>query len=55
MICPACHGNTVIPIRDKAGRRVGVLVCPECGGCGLAHCCEGDRCEPAIDNPVPDL
>jgi hypothetical protein len=31
MICSFCHGNSTFP------------PCPECGGCGFLHCCEGDR------------
>ena len=29
MICEACHGQQTFP------------PCPECGGCGIAHCCDG--------------
>jgi hypothetical protein len=29
MICEACHGQQAFP------------PCPECGGCGIAHCCDG--------------
>jgi hypothetical protein len=29
MICEACHGQQIYP------------PCPECGGCGIAHCCDG--------------
>ena len=29
MICEACHGQQTYP------------PCPECGGCGIAHCCDG--------------
>jgi RecJ-like exonuclease len=35
MICPICHGKGKLP---------GVTyVCPECGGCGISHCCSGDQ------------
>jgi hypothetical protein len=27
MICPRCHGHDPL--------------CPECGGCGFAYCCDG--------------
>lgn len=23
-----------------------LIPCPDCGGCGIEHCCEGDRAEP---------
>jgi hypothetical protein len=29
MICEACHGQQTYP------------PCPECGGCGISHCCDG--------------
>ena len=29
MICEACHGQQAFP------------PCPKCGGCGIAHCCDG--------------
>jgi hypothetical protein len=29
MICEACHGQQTYP------------PCPECGGCGIGHCCDG--------------
>jgi hypothetical protein len=35
MLCPACFGKPL------AGRP-----CPECGGYGVVHCCEGDSARP---------
>jgi hypothetical protein len=46
MICPECHGS--------GRRRLGglpnapaatgeAMPCLECGGCGIVHCCEGER------------
>jgi hypothetical protein len=32
-----------------AGERelhVSPIPCPRCGGTGISHCCEGDRCHP---------
>jgi hypothetical protein len=29
MICETCHGQQVFP------------PCPDCGGCGIGHCCDG--------------
>lgn len=41
MICEACHGQTnTIP------------VCTTCGGTGVAHCCDGDRAEPFINEDI---
>jgi RecJ-like exonuclease len=33
MLCPICYGKGTL---ERAGP------CPECGGLGLVHCCEGD-------------
>jgi hypothetical protein len=35
MLCPVCHGTHVTVV---GGRRV---PCPECGGLGEIHCCDG--------------
>ena len=35
MLCPVCHGTHVTVVN---GRRV---PCPECGGLGEIHCCDG--------------
>jgi hypothetical protein len=47
MICPECHGsgkrapaNTTDASLPAGGD---ALPCPECGGCGIVHCCEGER------------
>lgn len=49
MICDSCHG-TGMALIDKRGRIVSRLhdaetavPCPECGGSGRSHCCEGER------------
>jgi hypothetical protein len=31
----------------RASAEVFRIPCPECGGCGFAHCCEGERPEGA--------
>ena len=41
MLCPWCHGKGVAGL--EGGRQA---PCPECGGCGLVHCCEGLREQP---------
>jgi hypothetical protein len=57
MICETCHGKGEV-LRDSLPatgvmpgdpvRRVSVYQpCPDCGGCGFAHCCEGDQEQPA--------
>jgi hypothetical protein len=35
MLCPRCHGTHVVVVD---GQR---LPCPECGGLGEIHCCDG--------------
>lgn len=44
MLCPVCHGTHVTVV---AGRRV---PCPECGGLGEIHCCDG--LQEQIDPPT---
>lgn len=58
MICPTCRGErTVRQIKIWQRQQNGGLVncsrwesvpCPECGGCGFAACCTGDRAEPDL-------
>jgi hypothetical protein len=41
MICEACRGQQTFP------------PCPECGGCGIAHCCDGLVACPTVNgSPV---
>ena len=35
MLCELCHGKHYLVQRGMT------LPCPECGGLGLLHCCEG--------------
>jgi hypothetical protein len=37
MICPICQGARVV------WRGYHAEPCPECGGCGVAHCCDGHQ------------
>lgn len=45
MLCPNCHGTRYVTDR---GRR---LPCPECGGVGEVHCCDGlrEQIDPTAD------
>lgn len=48
MICQTCDGKGLI--RTAHIPALGLYnnnPCPECGGCGIAHCCSGD------DLPTP--
>lgn len=40
MICQKCVGSGIE--RDESGGWKSVRICPDCGGCGIAHCCEGE-------------
>lgn len=47
MICDRCHGSGMLdetyllPVtRDPRKYNV---TCPDCGGSGITHCCEGER------------
>lgn len=46
MRCPTCDGRGWVSPAINITRP-----CPDCGGCGFAHCCEGDRAEPC---PTPE-
>ena len=55
MLCPRCYGKHVIQVRGAWAP------CPECGGAGALHCCDGLRdpgeCGPesrAADPKAPD-
>ena len=47
MRCEACSGTGWQEWRCLSAR--GRSPCPECGGCGLAHCCDGQRSLPEGD------
>jgi hypothetical protein len=50
MICERCHGAGVMPEGTSKYSEVLPpalpLPCDECGGSGVAHCCEGLRAQP---------
>jgi hypothetical protein len=46
MICETCGGERTLPVFEISGEQIGEIPCPTCGGCGLAHCCEGDQEQP---------
>lgn len=57
MICQTCHGDprfrvTYLP---WTGGEVWSLSCPECGGCGITHCCEGLREQPEAEKGFLDI
>jgi hypothetical protein len=55
MICPTCHGEGWIEISKDDPRASNavtfyngrpIISCPDCGGHGIAHCCDGLREQP---------
>jgi hypothetical protein len=40
MLCPVCHGRHLVEVAGT------VRPCPECGGMGEIHCCEGLQVQP---------
>lgn len=48
MICRTCHGTGRKSFADLPGAELvpSPLPCPECGGSGFTHCCEGDQVQP---------
>ena len=40
MICPTCHGRGSIDPGD-ADKVAPVILCPDCVGFGIIHCCDG--------------
>lgn len=59
MRCERCQGSGVIPTRSGVAGYAGAfqLVCPDCQGCGIGHCCDGLREQPdcrPCDTEPPD-
>lgn len=42
MICERCFGSGLV----RASIYVPPVLCPDCGGHGVVHCCDGDRATP---------
>jgi hypothetical protein len=68
MRCETCHGRGMVPTGDTIstppeGIRSGNSMirgsapilgpCPDCGGCGLAHCCDGLTAANETPEPEP--
>jgi hypothetical protein len=62
MICETCHGKGAIEERPGPDQPALLVPCPDCGGYGIGHCCDGlaeqdldgEAAEPgptAIDRP----
>ena len=49
MRCETCEGvGEVLIDRDcnivqRVGDAVMMIPCPDCGGCGISYCCDGER------------
>lgn len=47
MRCESCQGRGwIVRRRDNYW-----VYCPDCGGSGVTHCCEGDRAQPEPWSP----
>jgi Excinuclease ATPase subunit len=45
MRCERCHGAGKIAPIERIGNEFmqgGWVPCPDCGGCGIRHCCDGE-------------
>jgi DnaJ-class molecular chaperone len=57
MRCERCRGRGLV-VRYPAEVRFGRFVlhdhpCPDCGGCGVAHCCDGLTAVNETPEPEP--
>lgn len=43
MQCETCLGTGTVLLRTWPGAALQPYPCGDCGGSGLAHCCEGER------------
>ena len=56
MRCEACHGRGYVwrGASDDDLVVFNQVPCPECGGCGVGHCCDGLQAnEPALADKTP--
>lgn len=53
MICDTCHGNGYITRAYIAGVVDVTNPCPDCGGCGVTSCCDGDQ--PSVYDQADEL
>jgi DnaJ-class molecular chaperone len=44
-------GSRLFRVRAPGRGQTALVVCPECGGSGIAHCCEGIRVQPKATAP----
>jgi hypothetical protein len=44
MLCPTCHGRHIVNVAGT------IRPCPECGGMGEVHCCDGMQAQPGISD-----
>jgi hypothetical protein len=54
MLCDTCRYNErpgFVRVRRDEASVDEVIPCPECGGQGIAHCCDGICEQPDIDRP----
>lgn len=57
MTCPECHGAGYLYRVNIVARTATPEPCESCGGCGIAHCCDGHVaspdcwCDPVEESP----
>ena len=56
MLCETCRWNerpgfVRVPRSAQASDRYALIPCPDCGGQGVAHCCDGICEQPEIIRP----
>ena len=44
-LCPTCHGNTVIAVRETGGMVIGTSGCPTCNGSGRTRPASAEEVE----------
>jgi RecJ-like exonuclease len=49
MVCEVCHGAHLIPVAGL------MQPCPECGGLGTIHCCDGLQAQPEPESSSATL
>jgi DnaJ-class molecular chaperone len=55
MRCERCQGLGNLPINFTFGdyHATTLMPCPDCGGCGVAHCCDGLTAANETPEPEP--
>lgn len=49
MTCETCGGTGCVLPMTATHLILSYYPCPDCGGCGITHCCEGDQAPPSVE------